>query len=319
MATYHVQQGDEVKVYSDAKLRSKLRSRDLTGLELVREEGFEDWGPIHDLALFREEVPFTGDPRDAARRRLAHGFFSHLSIFAVISIGLSLAWGGPPFWLAFWAIAVGLHGMKAAPAIFGLIRDGKLLSSGSQADALPAPATVAENRLLSTRSRPPHHEEADRIRALLADNAQAGPLRVEIDRIVAQLDEMDERARDLDAQTSAHERADLQKELWEARDRRDEASPDTRALFEKQVQALESRKALMEETLELCTRLRAARSVALNQLKRLRLELSTGKAKRVAISDLEAQLVDIRIEAEALDEVEALLQEANDAARPPSR
>lgn len=311
MATYHVQQGDEVKVYSEIKLRSKLRNRELTGLELVREDGSEDWGPVHDLALFREEVPFTGDPRDAARRRLANGFFSHLSIFAVISLGLSLAWGGPPFWLAFWAIALGFHGIKATPAIFGLIRDGKLLSPKPEPGALSGASPNPEDRLLSDPTRRPHHEEADRIRALLADNDQAEPLLLEVDRIVTQLDEMDERVRDLEAQTSARERADLQKELWEARDRRDRATDQTRALFEKQVEALESRKALMEETLELCTRLQAARSVALNQLKRLRLELSSGAAKRVALADLEAQLVDIRIEAEALDEVEALLEAEN--------
>ena len=53
------------------ELRAKLRSGDLSGLELARPVEGDAWQPLHDTPLFAQEVPHTGDTWAAARRRAA--------------------------------------------------------------------------------------------------------------------------------------------------------------------------------------------------------------------------------------------------------
>ena len=81
MKRWSVQIEDKVKDFTEEDLRKRLRKRKLTGVELCRFEGEESWRPLHDTELFRQEVPFSGDPGQEARKRAIAEFGWHAGAF----------------------------------------------------------------------------------------------------------------------------------------------------------------------------------------------------------------------------------------------
>jgi ElaB/YqjD/DUF883 family membrane-anchored ribosome-binding protein len=297
VAKYRVQvDANEVKDFEEHKLRKKLRSSDLSGLELVRVPGEERWQPLYELPLFREEVPGEGDPREIAHQRVARGFAWHLIAFIAVIGAFTVASGSVPFWAAFWGIGLFFHGAKAAPSVATLLKE-----KGAQPAGLVSALDSAKQR-----ARDDLDEEAEHIRRLLAEREGelAASLSDEVDELVAQVRELIAQEADLDDQTSEEERASIERELESARSRLAEAEGADRALFGKQVETLQARLDAMDDADRAKVRLLARKSVAINQLKQLRLDLTKAKAGQSELGDLNERLADMRIEVEAAREVE---------------
>jgi hypothetical protein len=304
VTTYQVQTGhDELKEMSEEKLRKKLRKDDLSGLELARVEGETEWRPLHDLPLFLEEVPGQGDPRDIARRRVARGFAWHLLVFVAI-VGAFVAFGnGFPFWALFWGIGLFFHGAKSVPSIVGLAQEGKLFGDPPDAQAaLPASRAQA-------RARDDLDEEVARIKELLEERGgdDAAELASDVDVLAAQVRELIAHEVDLDQLTSDAERAALAEELAAAEQQLAHAGAADRELYAAQVQALRARRATMDDAVSAQARLLARKSVAINQLKQLRLDLTQAKASGARLDDLSDRVADLRIQVEADREAEQVL------------
>ena len=127
MADWHIERDKKTEMVTEKRLRAQLQNGDLTGMERVREEGSEAWMPLHQTALFRQEVPHDGDPERAAWRREATSYAWHLGVFLAV-----LGFLGFPLWGVFWGIGMVGHTLKVLPALQGLL-------SRSLAPALDAP------------------------------------------------------------------------------------------------------------------------------------------------------------------------------------
>jgi hypothetical protein len=304
VTTFQVQEDiDEVKEYSEEKLRKKLRSNDLSGLELAREKGESEWRPLYEQPLFLEEVPGTGDPKDIARRRVASGFAWHLIIFMAVISAFTVFSGAFPFWSAFWGIGLFFHGAKAAKPIIGLAQEGKLFGEPAKA-AAQLPAQTAQQRASDGLD-----EEAARIKELLDERGgeSAASLSEDVDVLVSQVRDLIAHEADLDQQTSEEERAALAAELEEAEGNLERAGDGDRALFATQVETLRARRQTMDDAVAAQARLLARKSVAINQLKQLRLDLSRARAGSVELGDLGERVADMRIQVEADRETEEVL------------
>jgi len=311
--TYRVQKGNEVETLAEKKLRKRLRDGDLSGLELVRREGESEWQPLCETALFRDEVPFRGDPRDAARLRMVRRFGGHLMGWAICVAIFGALGSWFPFWLLIWAVFVALHGLKVAPTALELHREGKLLklrpappraqAAASATQAEPEPETAADETPFVIK-------EARRVRELLAAKGgeHAARLLGQIDSLVKTLGELAAKEADLEQLTSAAEREEIERAQEDARRRLRIADSDgDRELLQRELDAAEERQSALGDAVRMKERLRARRSTAEHQIKQLRLELSREEAQAVLLPDLTSRLEEIRIEAEAQEEVEEAL------------
>jgi hypothetical protein len=300
MPTYRVQRDDDVQILEEGKLRRKLRSKDLTGLELVLREGDETWVPLCETELFREEVPFRGHPRDAARRRDVQGFVGHLSGW-VITAGVMAALGSWfPFWLWIWAVFLAMHGAKVAPSAVALLGSGQLFEPGGP----PRPARLPEPRAGRIEPGPggraPLAAKADRIRALLRERTgdEAERLARELEALVAALQEIARRRADLEAQLSPDELRGLKSARDEATRRLESAdNGQDRELFERELEAIDQRYEAVRHAQRTLARLQSQERVVEHQLEQLRLDLSQAKAREVAVPDLAERVEAIRLEA----------------------
>lgn len=305
---FQVQVKGEVQTHTEQKLRNLLKEGELSGLELVRPPGAQEWLPLHDLELYAEVVPVVGDPRDVARRRVVKAFTGHATGFAITTLIMFVLQGAIPFWIGIWGIFFALHAVRTAPTALELYREGKLFGGAS---ARP-PALRGEGRASSPRSSSlrPFEEEARQIRELLVelDPPDKAALLSSVDDLLGAVHDLEGTERDLAEQTSAEEQRALEDELALATQHREESKGEARRVFERQLEALESRQASMQAASRARAEVVALKSVAINQLKQLRLDLSQARAARGRTDslDLTSRLEDIRLQMEADREVEAL-------------
>lgn len=315
MTQYHVQLTGMVSELSEDELVQRLRGGFLSGLELVRVDGEEEWRPLHELPVYREAVPHVGDSGDAARRGVAKAFGWHL-LFYVIITGWLLGASVPA---AIWGFFVALHAVRALPATWTLVRKGTLLGPGRAAAALPAtteapaaPAT-AKQRLAEERSTAalPASSEVEAtladVRSLLArrSNDEASD---RLDGVATALAELRGRIARLSSLLGTEDRGTLEQRLTAAEAALDGASdPADETLRRRAVEVLRESLAANERARRTLERLELRESLAMEQLQQLRLELARLEADAPGPEDLGERLDQIRIETEASAEADALV------------
>ncbi|MFT5686779.1 MAG: hypothetical protein ACI8RZ_007736 [Myxococcota bacterium] len=150
-----VQIDDKPKRLSEKKLRKKLRSRDLTGMELCRAPGSGEWVVLHSTEIFAEEVPHVGDAAMVAQRRELTGFGWHLAIFLGV-----MAFLGFPFWGIFWGIGVAGHAFKIIPILQTMLGQQTTAPQVQAAEPVaPQPVDAFEARLTSLLASLPDSTE----------------------------------------------------------------------------------------------------------------------------------------------------------------
>lgn len=308
---YLLQKDGKVVEWREEKLRRKLRGRDLTGLELIRHGEDEHWRPLHELAMFREEVPHLGDPGDVARRRVARGFMGHLLGYAVATTFVFGAFSIPSM---IWGLFVLGHAARALPAIWTLVRSGRLLSAG-----LPGAAIVATKRNALPRGTgaapvrsavSPFDADLEDVRAMLdrRDRDLSAPMIEELERVACTVHELRDKIERLSALLDDEHSEGLQ-EQREAANAALAATqdPKDRALRRRQLEVLRDREAAETRAHRVLDRLRLRESLACQQVRQLRLDLVASEASALEPDDLGVRLEQIRLEAEAAEEVEHLL------------
>jgi hypothetical protein len=300
---YHLQVKRGVRRYSEPQLAALIRRGKVTGEELVRRDGDEQWQPLFTSRVFRLEVPSTDDPRDAVLMRKVRGAGGHLSGFFITSVVMYATQGEFPFWLAIWGAAMAVQVAGAVPAAWVLWQKrgvgAGLPAAGGPAAPLPPAAAPA---------LPPSAAaaEAVRVRALIEQwgGRDAARLLAEVDGIVKLTAELSARQADLEEQTSESERAAVARAIADARARLDAAElAQDRRLFERQLEIVEGRADAIERARRVLERLRVRREVAEHQLKQLRLDLSRDAAGGLDVPELSSRLQFIRDEVDAREEV----------------
>lgn len=314
MDRYHVQKDDKVVDWSEKKLRRKLRERDLSGLELVRRNADEQWQPLHDLPLFREEVPFVGDPKIVAQRQVAKSFGWHLLIYMMVT-GSILGFTSIPAMI--WGLFVIGHASKALPVTVSLIRSGNLLSAGNApAAALPSGGSVNRATALPAPEAPAlpaaRGFDADlaEVRTLLArrDEGESGPTMAALDRMAEKVEELRSKIRRLSALVDEDELRELVAQRDAAQVKLETATdPEDRQLRQRQVEVLSDRLGADERARKTLERLEIRQSLAEQQVRQLRVDLVRAEARDLGPDDLGGRLEQIRLEVEAAEEVEDLL------------
>jgi hypothetical protein len=304
---YHVQTGDKVRDYDEAKLVALIRRGRLTGMELVRRDGEDLWQPLFESKVYRREIPTSGDPRAAARARLLRGIAGHFSGFFITSVVMYATQGHFPFWLAIWGAVLAMHALRAAPEAWTLFSrvgsggDPGALGAGRAAQAPQLPAQAASAAASSTVA-----QEAVRVRALIEQRggSEKARLLADVDAILKQTSALAAREADLEEQTSERERAAVATAVTEARARLERADlAQDRRLFERQLEVVQGRVEAIAKAVRVLERLRVRREVAEHQLKQLRLDLSRGAAGGLDVPELSSRLQFIRYEVDAREEV----------------
>jgi Protein kinase domain len=303
-ARYHVQRGDDVRVYEEGKLVRALRRGKLSGLEMVRRDGEERWQPLFESRIYRLEVPSAGDPRDFARRRLLRGVAAHFTGFFTTAVIMTVIQHQVPFWIWIWGAVLAMQALRAAPAAWALLeRSRKPLGAGVP----PAPPGAGAPRLPAAASA--MAQEADRVRALIAQRGgpDAPRLVAEVDQIVKRTADLVVRMADLEEQTASGERAALTRAISEAGARLEHVdSAEDRRLFERQLEVLLGREEAIAKAVRVLERLRVRKDLAEHQLKQLRLDLARGAAGSLALPELSSRLEFIRDEIDAREEVDQI-------------
>jgi hypothetical protein len=306
---YHVQKGDQVQSYDEAKLVTLIRRGKLTGMELARRDDEEEWQPLFESRLYRREVPTSGDPRDAARVRLLRAVGGHFSGFFITAVVMYAVQGHFPFWLAIWGAVLAMQALSAAPAALTLLRRRRAsAASGAIAGGPGVPPSRQLGGAPGAEAAPSGvAQEAARVRALIEQRggSDAPRLLADVDGILKLTVELAARQADLEEQTSDHERASLARAVTEARARLERADlPQDRRLFERQLEVLQGREEAIAKAVRVLERLRVRREVAEHQLKQLRLDLTRGAARDINVPELSSRLQFIRYEVDAREEVD---------------
>jgi hypothetical protein len=306
---YLVQKEGKVKTYSEAKLLKQLRKNDLSGLELARRQEDEQWQPLYETELFRREVPHRGDPRDAARWRLLRNFGAHLALWVIICWVISFPWsGGWHWWKWLWGVFVAIHGARALPTALALWREGKLLPWKRSPAAVPEPGTTsapaeAPQQPVAT----PFEEEIERLRALMSQQAGAAAagLMKRLDQLATAARQLAAREAAIEAKIAPTRKRELDQAEQQTRRRAAGAKTDLeRDLCDQELEAIEERRQAMDGARQALEPLRSRRNVAAHQLEKLRLDLDGAEARALRLPDLSTRIDEIRIEAEAMEEVE---------------
>jgi Protein kinase domain len=307
-AVYHVQRGDQVQSYDEAKLVALIRRGKLSGMELVRRDEEELWQPLFESRVYRREVPTAGDPRDAARIRLLRGVAGHFSGFFITAVVMYAIQHQFPFWLWIWGAVLAVQALSAAPAAWTMLqrRRSTLAPAMGAPPASPPPLAPPASAagVPSTVA-----QEAARVRALIEQRggADAARLLADVDAILKLTADLAARQMDLEEQTSDRERAALARAAEEARTRlaRAELEQDRR-LFERQLEVVQGREEAIAKAVRVLERLRVRREVAEHQLKQLRLDLTRGAARDLDVPELSSRLQFIRYEIDAREEVDEI-------------
>jgi serine/threonine protein kinase len=305
-SVYHVQTRDKVRDYDEAKLVDQIRRGKLTGMELVRMDDAEVWQPLYESRVYLREVPSSGDPRAAARRRVLRGVLGHFSGFFITAVVMFATQGQFPFWLAIWGFFLVMHVLRAMPEVWRLFDrlpatgdHGALAGArGPDARRIGPPAVPALGSVIS--------QEAARVRALIEQRGGSDKARLlaDVDTILDLTSVLAVRQADLEEQTSDRERAAVAAAVAEARARLDHAElPQDRRLFERQLEVVQGREEAIAKAVRVLDRLRVRREVAEHQLKQLRLDLTRGAASGLDVPELSSRLQFIRYEVDAKEEV----------------
>jgi hypothetical protein len=303
---YHVEKGDKVRDYSETKLVELIRRGRFTGLELVRRDDEEAWQPLYQSQVYVREVPTSGDPLAAARRRVLRGFLGHFSGFFMVSVIMFAIQGQFPFWLAIWGAVLAMHALRAVPEVWevlvrrpgGADRGAIRGARASNARQIDAPAAAGAGSVIV--------QEAARVRALIEQRGGSDKARLlaDVDAILRQAADLAARQADLEEQTSDRERAAVAVAVAEARARLDRAEhAQDRRLFERQLEVVQGREEAIAKAMRVLERLRVRREVAEHQLKQLRLDLTRGAASGLDVPELSSRLEFIRYEVDAKEEV----------------
>ena len=325
MDKYLVNKDGSVVEWSEKKLRRKLREGDLSGLELARPEDQSQWQPLHELDIFSEEVPHQGDPRDVARRRMAKGLAWHVLIYGVVTSMLFGAFSIPG---AIWGLFLIAHASKALPPTWALLREGKLLGSGPAQTALPgesgaqalpsgsaraalaAPTSGATTQAAPSPRATGFAADLTEVQSLLSHRpaAEAAPILEQLTRIATTVSELSENIERLDALVAEDEAAGLHDDLKQAESALAETSePQDAALHQRRVEVLRDRVEADHRARRTLERLRIREDLAHQQVRQLRVDLVRAEANQAVTEDLGSRLEQIRLEAEAAEEVDNLL------------
>jgi serine/threonine protein kinase len=306
-SVYHVQSGDKIRHYPEAKLAELLRKGKLTGVELVRVDEEELWQPLFESQIYRREVPTSGDPLHAARMRVLRGVAGHFSGFFITGVVMYATQGHIPFWMGIWAAVLGMQALSAAPTLLTLLRRRE---AGATPPALPSPGArqlpppVAAPGIPSAVAR-----EGALVRGLIEQRggSDTAPLLAEVDGILKLTADLTARLADLEEQTSPRERAALASAVAEAQARLDRAEMEQdRRLFERQLKVVRGREEAIAKALRVLDRLRVRREMAEHQLKQLRLDLSRGAAGGLGVPELSSRLEFIRFEVDAQEDIDEM-------------
>ena len=302
--TFQIQTSDgKSKSVTENRLRKRLRKNRYSGTELIRQDGEVEWIPLYQSAVFRQEVPFHGDPLDWTQKRKVKDFLEHAVAFIGVGAGWYLMLGEIPFWMGFWGIGLGVHAISTAPAALPLWRRNKL-APGSATPLPVVEATAAPpDGLLSQSFR----DEVARVKALLKRRGgeDADSLIEEVDGIVDRITTLATKHRDLTEQTSPEERGRLAKTVEGAERKLVEATTaDDRRLFQRQFDVLRQRERAIGKALVVIERLAVRQDVAEHQIKQLRLDLSRADASSASVPELTSRLQDIRHEVDATEKVD---------------
>ncbi|MBW2454312.1 MAG: protein kinase [Deltaproteobacteria bacterium] len=317
---YLVQKEGKVHTYEEAKLLKQLRKNDLSGLELIRRESDPEWQPLYETELFRREVPHRGDPRDAARWRQLRDFGAHLAIWVVVCWVVTFPWsGGWHWWKWFWGLFVAIHGARVAPTAWAMWREGKLLPWKRRHRL--APGAAETTRGLPDR-RPDEadrstgaaglEQEVDHLRELLSSRtgAAAAGLRQRLDQLASAARQLATRQAAIESEITPEREQELSGAEQQAHRRAAEAKTDLeRDLCTQELTAIGERRQAMAAARQALQPLRARRNVAAHQLEQLRIDLASADARALRLPDLSSRIDEIRIEAEAIEEVEEALAE----------
>ena len=306
--TFQIQtSGGKTKSVSEERLRKRLRRNRYSGTELIRQSGEAEWVPLYQSAVFREEVPYRGDPIDWARKRKLHAFFRHAASFVGVGIAWFVTQGEVPVWMGWWGFGLGVHAVNTVPAALPLWRRKRELA-GTEAKGMSEVQNALPDGLLS----PSFREEVDRVKALLKKRGgeDADSLIEEVDGIVDRITTLATKHRDLSEQTSTEEREQLAKTVEAAERKLVEATTtNDRRLFQRQFDVLHQRQRAIGKALVVIERLAVRRDVAEQQIKQLRLDLSRADASSASVPELTSRLQDIRHEVDATEKVDEAIAE----------
>jgi hypothetical protein len=314
---YHVQTafskrpyGGKVHSYDEEELAHLIRRGRLTGVELVRREGEENWLPLFESGVFRREVP-AGDPREAARWRLLRALGGHFTGFFIVGVVTYATQGHLPFWMAIWGAVLAVQVVGTLPTAWPLLRRRPLDRGPAAVRPALGAGTPGATPLLPGADAAPSAiaQEAARVQALIEARGgkDAARLMTEVEGIVKLTAELAARQADLEEQTSDGERAALATAVSAARASLEHASQaQDRRLFERQLEVLRRREETIAKAMRVLARLRVRRELAEHQVKQLRLDLSRDAAVGLDVPELSSRLQYIRHEVDAKEEVEEI-------------
>jgi serine/threonine protein kinase len=310
-SVYHVQSGDKIRHYPEAKLGELLRKGKLTGVELVRVDDEELWQPLFESQIYRREVPITGDPRDAAGQRVLKALAGHFTGFFITGVVMYATQGHIPFWMGIWGAVLAVQVAGTLPQAWTLLRRRSFDQIPAPAPpTLPAPGArqlpppVAAAGIPSAVAR-----EGALVRGLIEQRGggDTAPLLGEVDGILKLTADLTARLADLEEQTSPRERAAVATAISEAQARLDGAQMEQdRRLFERQLKVVRGREEAIAKAIRVLERLRVRREMAEHQLKQLRLDLSRGAAGGLGVPELSSRLEFIRYEVDAQEDIDEM-------------
>ena len=296
------------KSISERRLRRKLRRNRFSGDEMVRRGDEGEWVHIYESDLFRQEVPYSGDPAVWVSKRKIADFLRHACAFVTFGIAWYVFRGEVPVWMGFWGIGLAFHAMGTLPAALPLLRRKRELTA-ARTPALPEAPAASPDLLLSASFL----EEVERVKELLTRRGgkETKPLVAEVDAIVSRMHDLALKHRDLSEQTSPEERDALRHTLEEAE--RNLVAADNandRRLYQRQLEVVQQRGEAIDKALGVLGRLKVRQDVAEQQIKQLRLDLSRAEASSASVPELTSRLSDIRHEVDATERVdEAIARE----------
>lgn len=301
MSEWRIQKDGSTHTWSEDKLRRKLRSGDLTGVEVARPDGVDEWRPLHAWPVFREEVAVEGsDTERAALDRQLQGFVGHLVAFVGVMAGFTVMTGSVPFWGAFWGIGLAMHALKVGPAAIRRIQRGHASQAAQAVEAVEAVAALEDPQVTALRAA--------------LDGLESAELDVDLDAIrQAGVDLAGKRAA-LEAALPEDGVRSLEGQLSAAEARATIGGPDAPD-HEAEARALRQRLSHLREVSTTVERLKARERALVHEVEALRLAALQAAARDDAAPapDLAAATERLRAEVAAVDEVDALVNRARAA------
>ena len=259
MAAWRVQKGNDILDLTEEQLRKKLRKNDLSGAELARSADDSEWKPLHTLAIFKEEVAFSGSSREATMRRVIVPLIGHAAVF--VAFGTFIF--GWPWWMMFWGIGLVAHAGGATSQYLALRGQRDATGAAPAAKATPALA-----------SGDPLDQELD---AAFAELAKAAASRTDIDVAgtrKAALVLQKQRAALLPlCDPKTRERLDAEQDRVMAEEGTTSEAVMKEALRQ-QALALQQRIDAIDEARSIAARLEARMRTVLHQVENLRLQIA---------------------------------------------